>query len=134
MEKRFDGVHCHLTIQQFPAGVVVVTISGTDIGEFGDAPMLELSERLKGNAPAELFIDARDVRGASIHVSGEWASWLRANKAQLREVSMLTGSRFIQITADFVRRFADLGGMMRIYTEEAAFDTAMALSIERQWS
>jgi hypothetical protein len=134
MEKRFDGVHCHLTIQRFPTGVVVVTISGTDIGEFGDAPMLELSGLLKGSAPVELFIDARDVRGASIHVSGEWANWLRANKAQLREVSMLTGSRFVQITADFVRRFADLGGMMRIYTEDAAFDTAMALSVERQWS
>jgi len=131
VEKQFDGVHCHLSIQHFPAGVVVVRISGTDIGEFGDLPMRELTDLLSRTGPVELFIDARDVRGASIHVSGEWAAWLRANKAQLREVSMLTGSRFIQITAGFVRRFADLEGIMRIYTEEAAFDTALALSLEK---
>jgi len=35
---------------------------------------------------------------------------------------MLTGSRFIEITAEFVRRFADLQGIMRIGTEPAVFD------------
>jgi hypothetical protein len=40
-------------------------------------------------------------RGALIDVSGEWAGWLRGHKVQLQEVSMLTGSRFVQVTADF---------------------------------
>jgi hypothetical protein len=101
-------------------------ISGTDIGEFRDAPMLHLSEFLDGAEPIDLFIDARDVRGASIEVSGDWARWLRSHKGQLRDVSMLTGSRFVQVTADFVRRFADMEGIMRIYTEPAAFDAALA--------
>jgi hypothetical protein len=30
------------------------------------------------------------------------------------------------LTADFVRRFADLGEVMRIYTDPAAFDGALA--------
>ena len=67
----------------------------------------------------------REVRGASIEVSGEWARWLRAHKVQLREVSMLTGSRYVQVTADFVRRFSDLEGVMKIYTDEKAFDEAL---------
>jgi hypothetical protein len=124
-EIRFEGRHCQLAIRLFAAGVVVVRISGTDVGEFGEAPLHELSERLAGGESIGLFIDARDVRGASIEVSGEWARWLRAHKVQLREVSMLTGSRYVQVTADFVRRFSDLEGVMKIYTDEKAFDEAL---------
>ena len=41
---------------------------------------------------------------------------------------MLTGSRLIRITADFVRRFAGLNEIMRIYTDPAAFDESAALA------
>ena len=128
-EMRFDGIHCTLTIQKFPSEVVILKIAGTDIGEFGNAPMLELKQCLTGVDPIRLFIDARDVRGASIDVSGEWAGWLQAHKAHLRDISMLTGSRFVEVTADFVRRFADLQGIMKIYTEPAAFDAALTESL-----
>jgi hypothetical protein len=131
-EVRYDGVHCQLAIEQFSRGLVVVRISGSDVGEFGDAPLLELNECLAGTGTFELFIDARDVRGASVDVSSEWAGWLRAHKAQLREITMLTGSRFVQMTADFVRRFADLEGIMRVHTEPAVFDAALAESLERR--
>jgi len=117
-----------MSIKSFRSRVVIVKISGTDIGEFGEEPMLELKKCLLEMDPIHLFIDARDVRGASIEVSGEWAAWLRDHKAHLQKISMLTGSRFIEVTAEFVRRFADLEGIMRIYTEPAAFDMALARS------
>jgi hypothetical protein len=129
-EIRYDGVHCNLVIQEFPPGVVVLRISGSDIGEFGDAPMKALRDRIPASNSIELFIDARDVRGASIEVSAEWAGWLSANRTGLRSVTMLTGSRFIQITAEFVRRFASLEGIMRICTEPAIFDYALAETLK----
>lgn len=128
-EWHFNGVHCKLTIETFSTAVVALRISGTDIGEFGDAPMRELAQLLKKAQPIQLFIDARQVRGASIDVSAEWAAWLRSHKEQLREINMLTGSRFVEVTADFVRRFANLEGTMRVYTEAAAFDAALAASV-----
>lgn len=128
-EIRFEGIHCVLCIQQFPGGVVLIHITGSDVGEFGDAPMRQLNERIAGGETIELFIDARDVRGASIEVSGEWARWLAAHKIQLRQVSMLTGSRYIQITADFVRRFADLQGVMKVYTDAMAFDADLLAAL-----
>jgi hypothetical protein len=128
-EMHYEGVHCALSIREMASGVVVLRISGTDVGEFGDAPMQKLNEFLTGTGPVRLFIDARQVRGASIEVSGEWARWLRAHKVELRDIHMLTGSRFVEVTADFVRRFADLEGMMRIYTEAAAFDAALAEAV-----
>ena len=124
-EVRFDGVHCNLVVKETTNRVVLMKISGTDVGEFGAAPMKVLEDWMGGSSAIELFIDARDVRGASIEVSGDWAAWLNANKAILASVTMLTGSRFIQITAEFVRRFANLESSMRICTEPAAFDQAL---------
>jgi hypothetical protein len=130
-ETRYDGLHCNMTIQPLSRRVLVLRISGTDIGEFGEAPMLELNRYLTGADPVELFVDARDVRGASIDVSGDWAQWLRAKKLHLRAVNMLTGSRFVQVTADFVRRFADLQDIMHIYSEPVGFDAALVESLDR---
>src|SRR4051812_3085832 len=122
---RFEGVHCTLAVNRYSGGVVVLKIQGTDVGEFGDAPMLEVQKCIDASGPILLFIDAREVRGASIEVSGEWAAWMRSRQSQLRGISMLTGSRYVEVTADFVRRFAGLEGKMRIYTEPAAFDSAL---------
>ena len=102
-----------------------MTIRGTDTGEFGDAPMAEVQKCIDAAGPIQFFVDAREVRGASIEVSGEWAEWMRANQRNLRGISMLTGSRYVEVTAEFVRRFAGLEGKMRIYTEAAAFDAAL---------
>ena len=124
-EIRFDGVHCNLVLQHFLPRVLLMKITGSDVGEFGESPMKALDDWLAGSDSIDLFIDARDVRGASIEVSGEWARWLGRHKAKLRSVTMLTGSRFIQVTAEFVRRFAALDGIMRICTEPAVFDEAL---------
>ncbi len=129
---RFDGIHCNLVIQKRSNRVVLMKITGTDIGEFGDAPMKALHDLTNGLSDVQLFIDARDVRGASIEVSGDWAGWLNAHKSILGSVTMLTGSRFIQITAEFVRRFASLEGSMRICTDPGVFDQALREASELQ--
>lgn len=59
-------------------------------------------------------------------VSSDWAVWLGRHRDALRQISMLTGSRFVQLTADFVRRFAELGEVMRIYTDVSAFEDALS--------
>ncbi len=126
---RFDGTHCSIVIERPRRAVVVLRISGRDVGEFGDGPMLDVERDLNVGAPLELFVDARRAQGASLDVSSDWAQWLGRHRAAFRQVSMLTSSRFIQITADFVRRFAGLGELMRIYTDPAAFDEALAAAI-----
>jgi hypothetical protein len=128
-EIRYDGIHCNLIIQRFPR-VVVLRISGSDVGEFGEAPMQALNDSVASLDPIDLFIDARDVRGASIDVSGEWARWLSSRKPGLRTITMLTGSRFIEITAAFVRRFASLEGIMRICNDPGVFDFALAEALK----
>lgn len=130
-EIRYDGVHCTLSIRQPARSVIILTISGSDTGEFGDAPMHSLNEWIADGVPLDLFVDAREVRGASIEVSGEWAQWMGMHRSDLRSVHMLPGSRLVQVTADFVRRFANLEGIMKVYTEAAEFDRALAAATVR---
>jgi hypothetical protein len=120
-----QGVHCSLAIKRPAPGIVVVVLSGTDIGEFADFPMRELAKDIARYGSIELFIDARAVRGASVAVSSAWALWMKAHRLQLTQISMLTGSRYVQITADFVRSFVDLFDRMKIFTDASAFDECL---------
>ncbi len=118
-----------LTIHRPARGVVLVLLAGSDVGQFGDAAFLELERDLRADGQLELFIDARSGISASLDVSGEWAVWLGKNRASFKHVSMLTGSRFIHLSAGLVRNFADLGELMRIYTDPAAFEGALSHSV-----
>jgi hypothetical protein len=125
---KYEGVSAGLAIERPAPGVVVLRLAGWDTGEFGDAAMKEIAKDF-GTKPLQLFIDARAVKGATIDVSNDWALWLRANRARFAHVSMLAGSPFVQLTAKFVQRFADLGEIMRIYTDAPAFDAARRASV-----
>ncbi len=128
---RFEGVHASLAIERPAPGVVLLAISGRDGGEHGDAPFRELARDLE-RGPFTLFIDARHTQGASIDVSNVWAQWLRNHRDRLHRIHMLTGSRFVQLTADFVRRFSELGDAMLIYTDPTPFDEALTLATQRR--
>ena len=122
--RTFEGLHSTIVIARPAPHVVLMTISGRDAGEHGDGPQRALDEELR-TGPYALWIDARRTLGASVDVSNVWAQWLRANRDRLHAIHMLTGSKFVQLTADFVRRFAELGDAMHVYTDGAAFDEAL---------
>lgn len=128
---RWESAHCTFAVERPACGVVVLRIAGHDVGEFGAAPMREVERHMTAGQPIDLFIDARHSAGASIEVSGEWAQWLATHRSRCGQIRMLTGSRLIEITADFVRRFAGLREIMRIGADHDAFDAALAASIAR---
>lgn len=123
------GTHCTIVITQPVPSTVIVQISGIDAGELGDRPFAALDALLQRSAPVELFIDARDARSPSVDVSGQWAAWLRQHRERFQHVNMLTRSRFVQLTADFVQRFAELGDRMRIFSDPTAFDAVLQVAI-----
>lgn len=127
--KHLEGIHCSMLIKVPAPAVVVISIEGTDVGELGDAPFDALAPLLNPDRRTELFIDARAARGPSIDVSSEWARWLIAHRGQLLHVSMLTGSRFVQLSASFVKSFADLGDTMRLYSDDRAFEGAVSNAV-----
>ncbi len=128
--RTFEGLHSTITIARSAPHVVVMTIVGRDAGEHGEGPMRVLDDELQ-SGPYALYIDARRTLGASVDVSNVWAQWLRAHRDRLHSIHMLTGSRFVQLTADFVRRFAEPGDAMHVYTDGAAFDEALRAATHR---
>ena len=128
--RTFEGLHSTIVIARPAAHVVLVTITGRDAGEHGDGPLRALDEEVRAGSFA-LFIDARRTLGASVDVSNVWAQWLRANRDRLHQIHMLTGSKFVQLTADFVRRFAELGDAMHVYTDGTTFDEALRAATHR---
>ena len=128
--RTFEGLHSTIVIARPAPHVVLMTISGRDAGEHGDGPQRALDEELR-SGPYALYIDARRTTGASVDVSNVWAQWLRSHRDQLHQIHMLTGSKFLQRTADFVRRFAELGDAMHVYTDGIAFDEALRAATHR---
>jgi hypothetical protein len=124
-EVTWEAPHSVLRLRRPAHGIVLLVLSGTDIGEHGSGPFQELERDLAGE-PFALFVDARDSRGVTIEVSGEWCRWLAKHRNGLASIHMLTGSPFVHVTAGFVRNFAELGDLMRIYTEPARFEQALA--------
>ncbi|MFO0663986.1 MAG: hypothetical protein U0174_08545 [Polyangiaceae bacterium] len=119
-----QGRSASLTFRKVAREVVVLEITGSDGGEHGKAPFACL-ERALADGPFSLFVDARDTKGASLDVSNSWAQWLARNRHRLGRVHMLTGSRFVKLTADFVRRFAGLGDMMVLYDDPSVFEETL---------
>ena len=121
----FDAVNCSLTISRVSPGVVLLKFKGPDVGEFGDAPFQELAKDFAAQPKIQLFVDASECSGASVDVSSEWARWMSVNRARLTALHLLCGSRFIKLTADFVRRFTGFEERMWIYTERGPFEEAL---------
>lgn len=119
--RRLQGLHCEMMVRRPAARVVVLTIRGHDIGEFGAAPMLEIEQYLRDDGPIELFIDA-STAVASLDVSGDWARWLAQHRQSCRSITMLAGSRLVEVTAKFVRGFAELREIMTIVSDPAEFE------------
>ena len=117
---------CAFEIDRRSPGVLVVRIEGHDVGEFGNLPMRCLEALMPTELPVELFIDARATRGASMEVSNDWAGWLGQNRGRFSAIRMLSGSRYVHFTAEFVRRFSELEKLMQVYTDAAEFDAALA--------
>jgi hypothetical protein len=127
----FEGMHCWVKIRPLAEHVVLIAIGGLDVGEHGERPMDAVAALLPADRKVELFIDARDALGPSTDVSAAWAQWLARHRESFFAINMLTGSRFVRLTAGFVRKFAELNEMMRIYTDPGAFETALSLSLAR---
>lgn len=127
---RFEGLHGRLEISRPTVGVVLIVLKGHDVGEFGEGPFRELDKDLGSCLPFEIFVDARAVPAASIDVTGAWARWMMANRDRIQRFNIICGSRFIELTAKFVRQFTEFGPRMRIYTDTATFDAAFKAAVE----
>jgi len=102
--------------------VLQVTIAGEDLGQFGYAALDEIGLALLRKPPLELFIDAEHVTSISVEVSRQWAQFFATNRRQLKRVSVLTGSKLVNLTVAIAQHLSQTGNLIQIYSDRTLFD------------
>lgn len=112
-------------------GVLVVTITGYDKGQFGTAPLDEIASVLRIAAPLELFVDARDAVGATVRVSEDWTAFIARHSADLTHVHVLAGSKMVELTVAIAGHLSRTEKLIQIYSDPRIFDAELAAACKR---
>lgn len=120
------GTRCAFVYRRVRPGVLLVTITGDDEGELGMAPLHEIDAEIARHAPLSLYVDTRAARGAATRVSEDWTAWFTTNRKNLRSVGILATSKLVHLIVSIAKHLSRTGEMIRIYTEAAPFEAALA--------
>jgi hypothetical protein len=110
-------------------GVLAARLAGSGILALGGAPLRELTRHVERKDKLELYLDAAALLGTSVEQSDAWALWFARHRARLKQVHVLTGAQCVHVSPEFLRRFADSNGILRIYSDRGAYDAALAASV-----
>ena len=103
-------------------GVLLITISGYDAGNFGTATLDEILTAINREGRLELFVDAREASGAATSVSEDWTRFFSANREKLTRVHVLVGdSRVLQLTIAIAQHLSRTGNLIQIYSDAGSF-------------
>jgi hypothetical protein len=107
-------------------GALLLSIEGQDTGQFGSAVLDEVRMEIMRGGPLELLIDASAAVLVTTEVSQEWTRFFSLSRQQLTRVSVLTGSRLINLSVAIAQHLSQTGNLIQIYSDRALFDAAVA--------
>jgi hypothetical protein len=103
------------------AGILHVTISGYDTGQFGTSTLDEINNAINREGAIELFVDAREAFGAAVSVSDEWTRFFSLNREKLKRVHILVGSKVVYLTIAIAQHLSRTGSLIQIYSDSDLF-------------
>ncbi|UUZ50733.1 hypothetical protein LP420_14020 [Massilia sp. B-10] len=112
--------------QRLRPGALLVTISGQDSGQFGSAALDEIRMEILRQGTLELLVDASAAVLVTTEVSAEWTRFFSLSRQQLRRVSVLTGSKLMNLTVAIAQHLSQTGNLIQIYSDRALFDAVIA--------
>src|SRR5437764_15424700 len=89
---------CRFVYRRPRPAVIEVTISGVDDGQFGTSTLDELRLAIMRERPLEVFVDAREALAPATSVSREWTRFFTEHRDELQRVSVLVGSKVVELT------------------------------------
>jgi hypothetical protein len=125
-ELRLSAGGCTFAFRRLRPAALLVTISGNDKGQFGTATLDEIRLEILRGKPLELFVDARDATGVAVSVSEDWTRFFTQNRESLSRVSVLVGSRIMNLTIAIAQHLSRTGNLIQIYSDPATFDARVA--------
>lgn len=107
--------------ERLKPGVMLVTVTGIDKGQFGTATLDEIRLEMLRQRPVELFVDAEAAVAISVEVSREWTQFFALNREHLKRVSVLVGSKAIELTVAIAQHLSRTGNLIQIYSDRDLF-------------
>ena len=114
--------NCRFVYRRPKANVIEVTISGVDDGQFGTSTLDELRLAIMRERPLEIFIDAREAMAHAIGVSEDWTRFFSDHRNELKRVSVLVGSKVVELTVAIAQHLSRSGQLIQIYSDPETFD------------
>lgn len=107
--------------ERLKPGVMLVTVTGIDKGQFGTATLDEIRLEMLRQRPVELFVDVEAAVAVSVEVSREWTQFFSLNREHLKRVSVLVGSKAIELTIAIAQHLSQTGNLIQISTDHDLF-------------
>lgn len=118
---RMVAAKAEFIFERLRPGVMLVTVSGIDKGQFGTATLDEIRLEMLRQRPVELFVDAEAAVAISVDVSREWTQFFSLNREHLKRVSVLAGSKAIELTIAIAQHLSQTGNLIQIYSDRDLF-------------
>jgi hypothetical protein len=113
------------TFRQIAPHALLVTIVGSDEGQFGSTCLDEIRLALMRSGPLTLLFDIEHVVNVSVEVSKQWTAFFAEARGQLRRVDVLTGSKYVHLTVGIAQHLSYTGDLIRIHTDRKQFEDAV---------
>lgn len=114
------------TFRRLRPGALLVTFTGSDLGQFSYAALDEVQAEMRRWGELELFFDAEHTELISVEVSRAWTHFFAVHRGSLRRVSVLTGSKLVNLTVAIAQHLSQTGNLIQIYTDRSLFDELVA--------
>jgi hypothetical protein len=128
-----DKPAASMVLRRLGPAVVLISATGHDKGHLGENPFLWLERELGRHGSIEVFVDMRAMFNATQTVADRWSEWIQRHRSRLRHMSLLVGSKYVQMTVEVAKLFSRTGELMRVYTDAAAFSDAIAQALGRDF-
>ncbi|HEY0711047.1 MAG TPA: hypothetical protein VGF45_00115 [Polyangia bacterium] len=132
-ELRLGDRKASMVLSRLAPAIVLVSATGHDKGQFGDAPFVWLEREMGRHGVIEVFVDMREMFNATLTVADGWSAWIKRHRGRLRRMSLLVSSKYVQVTVEVAKLFSRTGDLMRVYTDAPAFSDAVSQAIGRSF-
>ena len=118
---------CSFTYRRQKPGVLLLKISGDDIGQFGSATLDELNAEFDRFGAMNLFVDTQDAVGPATEVMESWTAYFAANRKKFKRivVLILPESKLLHLTVSIVQHLSGIGRLLQIFSDPDRFFAAL---------
>jgi hypothetical protein len=119
------------TFHRLCPDALLVTITGDDTGQFGSEALDQIRLELQRRRPLHLLIDAGAATMVSVQVSQVWSRFFADHRDSLQRVSVLTGSKLVNLAVAIAQHLSRTGNLIQIYSDRKVFEEAMSQVVMR---